>query len=71
MEILNPAFVFCCYKAEHRPKTCLSAQVVHLEMEEALHKKDELNSRVQSYISEVSRIEKLMATKVRSMLSFL
>ncbi|XP_043985251.1 centrosomal protein of 135 kDa [Gambusia affinis] len=38
-------------------------QVVHLEMEEALHKKDELNSRVQSYISEVSRIEKLMATK--------
>ncbi|XP_014329681.1 centrosomal protein of 135 kDa isoform X1 [Xiphophorus maculatus] len=38
-------------------------QVVHLEMEEALHEKDELNSRVQSYISEVSRIEKLMATK--------
>uniref|UniRef100_A0A3P9Q772 Centrosomal protein 135 n=1 Tax=Poecilia reticulata TaxID=8081 RepID=A0A3P9Q772_POERE len=38
-------------------------QVVHLEMEEALHEKDELNSRVQSYISEVSRIEKLMVTK--------
>uniref|UniRef100_A0A3B3Z010 Centrosomal protein 135 n=1 Tax=Poecilia mexicana TaxID=48701 RepID=A0A3B3Z010_9TELE len=38
-------------------------QVVHLEMEEALQEKDELNSRVQSYISEVSRIEKLMATK--------
>ncbi|XP_054910083.1 centrosomal protein of 135 kDa isoform X2 [Poeciliopsis prolifica] len=38
-------------------------QVVHLEMEQALHEKDELNSRVQSYISEVSRIEKLMATK--------
>ncbi|XP_068581534.1 centrosomal protein of 135 kDa [Cebidichthys violaceus] len=38
-------------------------QVVHVEMEEALHEKDELKLRVHSYISEVSRIEKLMATK--------
>ncbi|XP_038136646.1 centrosomal protein of 135 kDa isoform X1 [Cyprinodon tularosa] len=38
-------------------------QAVHLEMEEALHEKDELKLRVHSYISEVSRIEKLMATK--------
>ncbi|XP_054459052.1 centrosomal protein of 135 kDa isoform X2 [Anoplopoma fimbria] len=38
-------------------------QAVHVEMEEALHEKDELKMRVHSYISEVSRIEKLMATK--------
>uniref|UniRef100_A0A3Q2NNG3 Centrosomal protein 135 n=1 Tax=Fundulus heteroclitus TaxID=8078 RepID=A0A3Q2NNG3_FUNHE len=38
-------------------------QAVHLEMEEALHEKDELKLRVHAYISEVSRIEKLMATK--------
>uniref|UniRef100_A0A7N9AXI0 Centrosomal protein 135 n=1 Tax=Mastacembelus armatus TaxID=205130 RepID=A0A7N9AXI0_9TELE len=38
-------------------------QAVHMEMEEALHEKDELTLRVHSYISEVSRIEKLMATK--------
>nr|XP_046247398.1 centrosomal protein of 135 kDa isoform X2 [Scatophagus argus] len=38
-------------------------QTVHVEMEEALHEKDELKLRVHSYISEVSRIEKLMATK--------
>uniref|UniRef100_A0A3Q3EZ06 Centrosomal protein 135 n=1 Tax=Kryptolebias marmoratus TaxID=37003 RepID=A0A3Q3EZ06_KRYMA len=38
-------------------------QTVHAEMEEALHEKDELKLRVHSYISEVSRIEKLMATK--------
>lgn len=36
-----------------------------MEMEEALHEKDELKMRVHSYISEVSRIEKLMATKAR------
>ena len=36
-----------------------------MEMEEALHEKDELKLRVHSYISEVSRIEKLMATKAR------
>lgn len=35
-------------------------------MEEALHEKDELKLRVHSYISEVSRIEKLMATKVNT-----
>ncbi|XP_042339694.1 centrosomal protein of 135 kDa [Plectropomus leopardus] len=38
-------------------------QTVHVEMEEALHEKDELKMRVHSYISEVSRIEKLMSTK--------
>ncbi|XP_059197892.1 centrosomal protein of 135 kDa [Centropristis striata] len=38
-------------------------QAVHVEMEEALNEKDELKLRVHSYISEVSRIEKLMATK--------
>ncbi|XP_039984981.1 centrosomal protein of 135 kDa isoform X2 [Xiphias gladius] len=38
-------------------------QAVHMEMEEVLHEKDELKLRVHSYISEVSRIEKLMATK--------
>lgn len=32
-------------------------------MEEVLHEKDELKFRVHSYITEVSRIEKLMATK--------
>lgn len=40
-------------------------QAVHVEMEEALHEKDELKMRVHSYISEVARIEKLMATKAR------
>lgn len=44
---------------------CLSVQAVHLEMEQAFHEKDELKLRVHSYISEVSRIEKLMATKAR------
>ncbi|KAG7458398.1 hypothetical protein JOB18_016435 [Solea senegalensis] len=38
-------------------------QAVHMEMEEVLHEKDELKLRVHTYISEVSRIEKLMATK--------
>lgn len=44
---------------------CLFVQAVHIEMEEALHEKDELKLRVHSYISEVSRIEKLMAMKAR------
>lgn len=39
-----------------------------MEMEEALHERDELKLRVHSYISEVSRIEKLMATKARKKL---
>lgn len=43
-----------------------SAQAVHAEMEEAFHEKDELKMRVQSYISEVARIENIMAAKVRS-----
>uniref|UniRef100_H3DJV3 Centrosomal protein 135 n=1 Tax=Tetraodon nigroviridis TaxID=99883 RepID=H3DJV3_TETNG len=38
-------------------------QAVHAEMEDALHERDELKMRVHSYISEVSRIEKLIATK--------
>ncbi|XP_062412603.1 centrosomal protein of 135 kDa [Sardina pilchardus] len=38
-------------------------QAVHAEMEEAFHEKDELKMRVQSYISEVARIENLMAAK--------
>ncbi|KAF6733117.1 Centrosomal protein of 135 kDa [Oryzias melastigma] len=38
-------------------------QAVHAEMEEALHEKDEMKLRVHSYISEVSRIEKLIASK--------
>uniref|UniRef100_A0A8C7X9R2 Centrosomal protein 135 n=1 Tax=Oryzias sinensis TaxID=183150 RepID=A0A8C7X9R2_9TELE len=38
-------------------------QAIHAEMEEALHEKDEMKLRVHSYISEVSRIEKLIATK--------
>ncbi|XP_068599752.1 centrosomal protein of 135 kDa [Brachionichthys hirsutus] len=38
-------------------------QAVHVEMEQALHEKDELKMRVHSYISEVSRIEKMMAAK--------
>ncbi|KAJ0032213.1 hypothetical protein NQD34_002294 [Periophthalmus magnuspinnatus] len=38
-------------------------QAVHIEMEEALHEKDELKLRVHSYITEVARIEKVMAAK--------
>uniref|UniRef100_A0A3Q0SYU5 Centrosomal protein 135 n=1 Tax=Amphilophus citrinellus TaxID=61819 RepID=A0A3Q0SYU5_AMPCI len=38
-------------------------QAVHVEMEEALHEKDELKMRVHAYISEVARIEKLIASK--------
>ncbi|CAL8306953.1 unnamed protein product [Lota lota] len=38
-------------------------QTVHAEMEDAMHEKDELKSRVHSYISEVARIEKLITSK--------
>ncbi|XP_029001754.1 centrosomal protein of 135 kDa isoform X2 [Betta splendens] len=38
-------------------------QAVHMEMEDVLHNKDELKLRVHAYISEVSRIEKMMAAK--------
>lgn len=41
-------------------------QAVHAEMEDALHERDELKMRVHSYITEVSRIETLIATKVRA-----
>lgn len=56
-------------------KTCpsnvfLLTQAVHVEMEQALHDKDELKLRVHSYITEVSRIEKLMATKVKEVWSY-
>ncbi|TNM87525.1 hypothetical protein fugu_005746 [Takifugu bimaculatus] len=37
-------------------------QVVHAEMEDALHERDELKLRVHSYIIEVSKIEKLLPT---------
>ncbi|CAM4693182.1 unnamed protein product [Leuciscus chuanchicus] len=38
-------------------------QAVHAEMQEALNERDELKLRVHSYISEVARIESLMASK--------
>ncbi|XP_072294915.1 centrosomal protein of 135 kDa isoform X2 [Eucyclogobius newberryi] len=38
-------------------------QVVHTEMEEALHEKDEFKLRVHSYITEVARMEKVIAAK--------
>uniref|UniRef100_A0A8B9RA43 Centrosomal protein 135 n=1 Tax=Astyanax mexicanus TaxID=7994 RepID=A0A8B9RA43_ASTMX len=38
-------------------------QAVHAEMEEALRERDELKMRVHSYISEVAKIEKMMAAK--------
>ncbi|XP_026800421.3 centrosomal protein of 135 kDa isoform X2 [Pangasianodon hypophthalmus] len=38
-------------------------QAVHREMEEALRERDELKMRVHSYISEVAKIEKMMAAK--------
>ncbi|KAG1964388.1 centrosomal protein of 135 kDa isoform X2 [Pimephales promelas] len=38
-------------------------QAVHAEMQEALNERDELKLRVHSYISEVARIESLMAAK--------
>ncbi len=40
-------------------------QAVHTEMQEALHERDELKLRLHSYISEVARIESMMAAKVR------
>lgn len=46
-------------------------QAVHIEMEQALNDKDELKLRVHSYISEVSRVEKLMAAKVKEKLLLL
>lgn len=46
--------------------TCIFfVQAVHAEMEESLHEKDELKLRLHSYISEVARVEKLIATKAR------
>ncbi|KTG32427.1 hypothetical protein cypCar_00002379 [Cyprinus carpio] len=38
-------------------------QAVHAEMQEALNERDELKLRVHSYISEVARIESMMAAK--------
>ncbi|KAM9831352.1 centrosomal protein of 135 kDa [Neosynchiropus ocellatus] len=38
-------------------------QALHAEMEQALHEKDELKRKVHAYISEVSKVEQLMAKK--------
>lgn len=38
-------------------------QAVHVEIEEALHEKEEMKLRVHSYISEVAQIEKVIAAK--------
>ncbi|XP_053710222.1 centrosomal protein of 135 kDa [Synchiropus splendidus] len=38
-------------------------QALHAEMEQVLHEKDELKRKVHAYISEVSKVEQLMATK--------
>ncbi|XP_056894777.1 centrosomal protein of 135 kDa [Takifugu flavidus] len=46
-------------------------QVVHAEMEDALHERDELKLRVHSYIIEVSKIEKLVAAKEQENLDLL
>lgn len=53
-----------------RSDVFLLTQAVHVEMEQALRDKDELKLRVHSYITEVSRIEKLMATKVKEVWSY-
>lgn len=44
---------------------CCCVKAVHREMEEALRERDELKMRVHSYISEVAKIEKVMASKVK------
>lgn len=43
---------------------CSCVKAVHREMEEALRERDDLKMRVHSYISEVAKIEKLIASKV-------
>lgn len=40
-------------------------KAVHAEMEDALRQRDELKTRVHSYITEVSRVEELIASKAR------
>lgn len=50
---VDPMCLCCCVKAVHR------------EMEEALRERDELKMRVHAYISEVAKIEKMMAAKVK------
>lgn len=49
----------------HAQVQCVFFQAVHAEMQDALNERDELKLRVHSYISEVARIESLMAAKVR------
>lgn len=51
--------------SRHLNTRVLFLKVVHAEMEDALHERDELKLRVHSYITEVSKIEKLIATKAR------
>lgn len=59
--------VSCTKIIEVTLATCLFfVQAVHAEMEESLHEKDELKLRLHSYISEVARVEKLIATKART-----
>lgn len=48
----------------HTCVMCFCVKAVHREMEEALRERDELKMRVHSYISEVAKIEKMMAAKV-------
>lgn len=59
--------VSCTKIIEVTLATCIFfVQAVHAEMEESLHEKDELKLRLHSYISEVARVEKLIATKART-----
>lgn len=44
---------------------CCCVKAVNREMEDALREKDELKMRVHSYISEVAKVEKMMASKVK------
>ncbi|XP_039606820.1 centrosomal protein of 135 kDa [Polypterus senegalus] len=46
-------------------------QRIRTEMEEAMHEKDELKLRVQTYITEVARIQNLMALKEKENLDLL
>ena len=41
-------------------------QTVHAEMQRAMQDKDDLKIRVQAYIAEVARVERLIAAKARN-----
>lgn len=49
----------------HAASCVLFLKAVHAEMEDALRQRDELKTRVHSYITEVSRVEELIASKAR------